>query len=138
MGGFELLEHTADLGVAGFGDDMAEALAWIATAMFTVMADLDSVSPRQSIRVSVRSTDREALAVDWLNELLYLFEAEGFLPKRFQVRVSEDGTELEAECVGEQADPARHKLRPAVKAATYHALKVEHNGEWRIQVILDM
>lgn len=138
MGRFELKEHTADLGVVGCGDDMAEALAWLATGMLTVMADLDSVSPRQSITVSVRSTDREALAVDWLNELLYRYEADGFLPKRFQVRVSEDGTELEAECLGEPADPARHSLRPAVKAATYHALEVEHNGEWRVQVILDM
>ena len=138
MGGFEYLEHTADLGVVGRGDTLAEALSYLAKGMFTVLADLDSVEPRQAIQVSVTSGDLEALAVDWLNELLFMFEGEGFLPKEFHVTVAEGGTSLEARCVGEPADPERHRIRPAVKAATYHRLQVSHDGEWRIQVILDM
>ena len=138
MGGFELFDHTADLGVVGRGDTLGEALAWTATGMLSVIADLDSVEPLQEIHLSVTAIDREALVVDWLNELLFSYEAEGFLPKELHVSVNEAGTALEARCVGEPADPERHQLRPAVKAATYHALQVSHDGEWRIQVVLDI
>ena len=138
MGGFELFDHTADLGVVGRGDTLGEALAWTATGMLSVIADLDSVEPLQEIHLSVTAIDREALVVDWLNELLFSYEAEGFLPKELHVSVNEAGTALEARCVGEPADLERHQLRPAVKAATYHALQVVHDGEWRIQVVLDI
>ena len=138
VGGFELLEHTADLGVVGRGGDLAEALAWTATGMFSIIADLDTVASLETIHVSVDSADPEALAVDWLNELLFRFEAEGFLPKEFHMSVSETGTALEAWCVGEPVDPTRHRIRSSVKAATYHALDVSHDGEWRIRVILDI
>ncbi len=138
MGGFQYLEHTADLGVVSRGDDLGSALAWLAIGMFNVIADLDTVEPRETLDLSVSSVDTESLAVDWLNELLFRHEAEGFLPKEYQVTVNEAGTALEARCWGEPADEERHRLRPAVKAATYHALQVSHDDGWRIQVILDM
>ena len=138
MGGFELFDHTADLGVEGRGDSLGEALAWTAMGMFSVIADLDAVKPREELRLSVAAVDRDALVVDWLNELLFRYEAEGFLPKELHVSVDEAETALEARCVGEQADPERHRLRPAVKAATYHGLQVEKDCEWRIRVVLDI
>lgn len=138
MGGFEYLEHTADLGVVGWGATLAKALAWTATGMFSEVADLEAVRPLHTREVSVTSTDVEALAVDWLNELLFRYEADGFLPSEFDITVNDSGTGLVANCVGEPADPQRHKLRSAIKAATYHGLKVSHDGEWRVQVILDV
>ena len=138
MGGFELFDHTADLGVEGRGDSLGEALVWTATGMFSVIADLDAVEPREELRLSVAAVDRDALVVDWLNELLFRYEAEGFLPKELHVSVDEAETSLEARCVGEQADAGRHRLRAAVKAATYHGLQVKQNGEWRITVVLDI
>ena len=137
MGGFELLEHTADVRIVGRGKDMAEALAWIATGMFSVIAALNAVVARDTMHVSLTSSDQGALAVDWLNELLFRYEAEAFLPREFHVTVNEAGTALDAVCVGESGDPDRHPMWSVVKAATYHALEVSHNGEWRIQVILD-
>lgn len=138
MGSFELFDHTADLGLIGRGEDLEEALAWLAKGMFSVIADLEAVELRETIQVSVNASDREGLAVDWLNELLFRYEADGFLPKEFKVAVDEAETGLDAECMGEPADPERHGLRPAVKAATYHGLQVSHDREWRIQVILDI
>lgn len=137
-GGFQLLEHTADVGVVATGDTLADALAWAAKGMFSIIADLDTVEPRESLEVMVTSTDPDALVVDWLNELLYRYEAEGFLPKEVQVWVSEAGTSLRGLCLGEAVDPGRHLLRTIVKAATYHDLRVEHDGRWRVQVILDV
>ena len=138
MGGFELLDHTAELGISATGDDFAEALSWAAIAMFSTIADLDSVAARESIDLAVKSDSPETLVVDWLNELLYRFEAEGFVPKEFHVSIGEGGLELQTRCVGEPADPDRHRLWPGVKAATYHGLEVAHDGEWRIKVVLDI
>jgi SHS2 domain-containing protein len=140
-GTFELLEHTADVGIVAAGDTLGEALAWAAKGMFSVIADLDTVSPRESLEVSVKAADREALVVDWLNELLYRYEAEGFLPREFNVMVDDTGTSLRAECRGEPVDPQRHQILTSVKAATYHQLELAHPppaDQWRIQVILDV
>ena len=137
-GGFELIEHTADLGVVGRGDTLAEALEWAATGMLGFMADLDRVEQCETVRLSIVAPDREALAVDWLNELLYRFEADGFLPSRFEVTVNDEGTSLDATCVGEIISPGTPGVRAAVKAATYHQVEVSQNGEWRVRVFLDI
>ncbi len=138
MGGFTLLEHTADVGVVATGQTLGEALAWVAKGMLSIIYDLDTVTPRDCLPVSVVSRDREALVVDWLNELLYQYEAAGFLTRECQVSLEEGEIRLQARCWGETLDPARHRILAAVKAATYHHLQVTHNGQWRIQVILDV
>lgn len=138
MGTFELMEHTADVGVVATGDTLAEALAWVAKGVFSVIADMERVASRSVQEVSVTSSDRNALVVDWLNELLYRYEAEGFLAKDFQVAVDETETRLSARCAGEPFDPLHHDILTSIKAATYHELAVTHDGEWRIQVVLDV
>ena len=138
MGGFELLEHTADVGVVATGETLADALSSLAEGMFSVIADLDLIEPCDSFRVEVDSEDQEALAVDWLNELLYTYESNGLLPKHFDVSVDEGGGSLTAKCRGESVDPKRHRMRTAVKAATYHGLEVSHDAQWRIQIVLDV
>lgn len=138
MGGFSLLEHTADVGIIATGGTLAEALSWVAEGMFSVIAELDNVKPEKHLDVSISSTDQGALVVDWLNELLYIHEAQDFLPREFIVTADESGTSLQAQCLGERVDPGRHCILASVKAATYHGLEVLHNGQWRIQVILDV
>jgi SHS2 domain-containing protein len=135
---FELRSHTADIAVFATGAGFADALGETARGMFSYIADLSTVAPRDSIEVEVDSTDREALVVDWLNELLYRYEADRFLPVAFQVSLSEHGTGLTARCLGETVDPARHRINAVVKAATYHSLRIVHNGRWEITVVLDV
>ena len=113
-------------------------MSWLATAMFSVIADLDSVEARETLEVSVTSADRDSLIVDWLNELLYRHEVEAFIPKTFHVSVDEATSSLIARCEGEHVDGQRHVMRTAVKAATYHGLVASYDGEWSIQVILDV
>ena len=138
MGGFKLLEHTADVGVVATGDTFAEALGWLARGMLSIIVDLDGVEPREAAEVTVTSAGRDSLVVDWLNELLYRYEAEGFLPTDFDVAVSESQDSLVARCLGEAVDPERHGMLTGVKAATYHALEVSGIAEWRVQVVLDV
>jgi SHS2 domain-containing protein len=138
VGAYEIMEHTADVGVIAIGETLADALSWLACGMFSIVADLDTVEPRESVEFSVQSSDIDSLAVDWLNELLYRYEAEFFLPNRFDLSVDEAGTCLTARCTGERFDTERHSMATSVKAATYHGLEVSRDDGWRIQVILDV
>ncbi|GBD11073.1 Protein archease [bacterium HR23] len=138
MGGFTFLEHTADVGIVAEGATLAEAFAWAGMGMFAVIADLSTVREQEKVEVEVTAPDREALLVDFLNELNFLFEARGFLCKRIEVVEMED-TRLRAVCWGEKIDRSRHRIQCLVKSATYHALALQPtNGGWRVQVILDI
>ncbi len=138
LGTFHLVDHTADVGVEATGRTFAEALGWISKGMFSVITDLGTVQPRESITVSVVSDDIDALVVDWLNELLYRHESDGFLAVEFRLTFDRKAVLVTGQCIGEQVDSERHTTRTAVKAATYHQLEVSSNGEWRIRVVLDV
>ena len=138
MPGFELMEHTADVGISADGDTFADALSWVAIGMFSIIADLDLVRENSSVDVHVESSDRDSLVVDWLNELLYIFDAHQFLPKTFEVSVNQDLTVLTASCGGEPVNLDRHIFYTDVKAATYHDLQVDGGPRWNIRVVLDV
>ena len=135
---FDVVEHTADTGVIAYGADMREAFANAAYGMFSLMADLKQVREETSRYIEAEVGDRESLVVSWLNELLYLFDVEGNIFRRFDI-LELTNTSLKADAYGEKADASRHELRGGVKAATYHMLKVaEDRGRWRIRVIFDV
>jgi SHS2 domain-containing protein len=135
---FDVVEHTADTGIVAYGGDMREAFANAAYGMFSLMADLKQVKEETSRYVEADAGDRESLVVSWLNELLYMFDVEGIVFKRFDI-LEITNTRLKADVYGEKAEASRHVLKGGVKAATYHMLKVaEDRGRWRIRVIFDV
>jgi SHS2 domain-containing protein len=134
---FEVIDHTADVGIIAYGGDLKEAFANSAYGMFSLIADLDGVGEEVSREVDVQATDQEALLVDWLNELLYLFDVEHIIFKRFEV-TNLSQNRLKAKVYGDKIDTSRHQLRTAVKAATYHMLKIERNKGVKVQFILDI
>jgi SHS2 domain-containing protein len=134
---FEIIDHTADIGIAAYGADLKEAFANAAYALFSLMTDLEDVGDALCHDVGVTAGDREDLLVAWLNELIYLFEVEKVLFKRFEIGELTE-TRLKASCFGEKIDPERHKIKTAVKAATYHMLKVDEGDGFRVQVLFDI
>ena len=137
LGSFEFMDHTADVGIVATGGDLKEAFAQAATGLFDFMADLSVVREEEAREVSVAASDRDALLVAWLNELLYICEVEHLYFRRFEVlELCETG--LKARCYGEAYDPGRHRLRSGVKSATYHMLSVEEGEPARVQVVLDV
>ena len=138
MGGFTLLDHTADIGISAYGDNLEEAMSWLAVGMFSLIVDPCTVAPSRSQQVSVVSRDRETLVVDWLNELLYQYEVTGFLLKECRVSLDLEDTRLDALCLGESIDSTKHQILTVIKAATYHQLSVSHNRQWQVNVILDI
>ena len=134
---FEILDHTADIGLAAYGADLKEAFASAAYGMFSIIAELDRVGARVKRRVEVSAPDQKELLVAWLNELLYLFDAENLLLSRFEVEEMEPG-HLTATVAGERANPQRHGMKTAIKSATYHMLEIKEGDGVRVQVIFDL
>ena len=135
---FEILEHTADVGVLARGRSLAEAFAHAAEGMFSIMVNLDGVQEVEQRSIAVASHDWPGLLVAWLSELLYYLDVDGLLFKRF---VMEDFRPyaLRAVAYGERVDRERHELGPGVKAITRHMLEVEEGLEGcRVQVLLDI
>jgi SHS2 domain-containing protein len=81
--------------------------------------------------------DEESLLVEWLNELIYQFDTEGIIFKRFEI-IQLDNTRLKARGYGEKVDKSKHKIKIGVKAATYHMLKVDKGDGGRVQVLFDV
>jgi SHS2 domain-containing protein len=135
---YETFEHTADVGLRISAADLPGLFAEAARGLFSlIVPDLDSVRQEQAVTFEVPGEDIEYLLFDWLNELLYRFDAEHWLLARFEVRHHSAG--LSATAYGERLDPLRHRLEHEVKAITYHGLKVEQTaGGWTAEVIVDI
>ncbi|MBF8264512.1 MAG: hypothetical protein HW384_376 [Dehalococcoidia bacterium] len=134
---FEILEHTADAGIIAYGSDLKQAFSNAASGLFSLIVDQDSVQDTTERQIEVRANDLESLLVEWLNELIYIFDVENILFKRFEVVEIESGR-LTARAYGEKVDPTRHEVKLGVKAATYHMLRIEKNNGYKLQVIFDI
>jgi len=136
MKGFELIEHTADIGVVAAGGTLAEAFANAACGLFSIITDISKVRELESRIVKVKAADIESLLFNWMNELVYIFDVYHLLFSRFDVVELTDGS-LKATCYGEKYDPAVHELKLGVKSATFHMLEVDR-AEKKVQVIFDI
>jgi SHS2 domain-containing protein len=79
--------------------------------------------------------------VDWLNELLYLFETQAMLVRSARVTLGREGEEhrLDARIQGEPFDSLRHPIKVTIKAVTNHALEVVETADgWRARVVIDV
>ena len=136
---FEIIEHTADIGIRAFGQDLPLTFTAAATGMFSLITDLRRVRSTTKRIITARSEDTQSLLVEWLNQLLYLFDTQYFLCKRCLITEFSD-TCLKAECWGETIDKNRHQLKRGIKSATYHMLKIEplKEGGYIAEVLLDI
>ena len=135
---FEVLEHTADVGIVVHGADLAELFANAGVGMFALMVDLEGVEEREERLIQVEGRDRETLFVRWLTELLYYLDAEEMLFRRFQIEELTQ-TRLRARGFGEPIDRERHGLHFGVKAVTRHMLEIApEDGGWRATVLFDI
>lgn len=140
---FKILEDeaTADVAYEAYGSSLEEMYRNAALALFSLMTDLDQVEEQQTDLFVVEAEDKEALLLDFLNELLYKWDVEKVLFSSFSCETenTENGWKITTECKGEKFDPDRHEIKMEVKAVTYFDMKVEKkNGRWVGKVTLDI
>jgi len=135
---YELLDHTADIGIIAFGRDLPEAFGNAAYAMFDILTDINRIRETDSFDLQVSASNIEDLLVAWLNELLYRYETERIVFSKFAIDDINDSN-LRATVSGEKIAPDRHEIKTEIKSVTYHQLKVEKMDDgWRAQVIFDV
>ncbi|MGB9612816.1 MAG: archease [Candidatus Margulisiibacteriota bacterium] len=123
---FKPIEHPSDVGIIAYGKNLKEIFENAAYGMFSLMADLDKVEPKQSLKIKVEAEDQESLLVNWLNELIFNEDAKKMIFKDFKITKLTD-RELEAEVRGEKINLDVHDLYRPVKAATYNQLEIREN-----------
>lgn len=132
-------DHTGDFGVDLTAPARSLLYEEAARAFLVLLTDApESVSPREERAIEVDGFDATDLLVALGNELLCLFESEGWLAARVEVDAI-DETHLAATARGEPFDPARHPIARPVKAVTHHgALAEESGGAWRGRLVFDL
>ena len=138
MRAYEIIDHTADIGVVVRGASLEELFANAAYAFFDLQVGLERVGTAESREVVVEGDDLEQLMVRWLQQLLVLLEVEELVVSEFNIeQADESGVRA---CVrGETLDPRRHELKGEIKAVTYHELEVEETTQgWQAQIIFDV
>jgi SHS2 domain-containing protein len=136
VGGYEILEHTADVGLRAHADTLAELFATAAEGMATIAGVF---RPGSGTEVPIRLTgsDVAGLLVDWLNEILYQHDSRGAAVRAVRVAEVDDrkveGT-VELDPLSERDDEGVQ-----IKAVTYHQLSVAraHEG-WEAVVFFDV
>lgn len=137
---YEFFYHIADAKFRAYGHTMEEAFGNAALAMFNVMTETGNLKPDIMQEIELTSFDIESLLVDWLSELLYLFEVDNIIFGKFEVssiKQVEGGFSLSAKVWGENIDLSVHNFDTQVKAVTYHELEVRRGDRVCVQVVLD-
>ena len=136
---YEIIDHTADIGIRVKGSSLEELFLHAAEGMFDILVKPKrSLIPAVSYPVVVEADSVDQLLVHWLQELHLAFDMRKLVLTHFWIdeitpaRVMGGGK-------GMKFDDTRHRAGTQIKAVTYHRLRVEQEGdEWIAEVIFDI
>jgi len=137
---YRFLQHTADAKFQAFGDTLEEAFINAALAVCSLMWDIDKIEIRVTQDVIVKAKDMKQLLVNCLEEILYLFDAKGFLlasVKDLNIEQAEGNYRLSA-CFQGDYFLEKYKVYGGIKAITYNEMKIEKNNHFLVQVVVDV
>lgn len=135
---YEFLDHTADVQIRAWGDDLKEAFENAAIAMTAYITDIDIVEVSTKEIIKVEANDLHGLFYRFLDSVIFLFNASPYLlSKRVRILTfkrpngvegNEEDSEgpfmIEAECYGEPFSMDKHTQGTEIKAITYSNMKI--------------
>ena len=129
----------ADVAFEAESDSLDGLYETCALAVSDIMVDPKTLRTTSERSLSIRSESLDRLLYDFMTELIVIKDVDSLIFGEFEVRVSPEGTSLEAVAKGEEIDRERHRLRNDVKAVTMHLFGVKHEGQtWKTTVVLDI
>ncbi len=134
MMSFVEIEHTADRAFRVVGRDMAALLENAASAMRALEGGCTATTPPMTREIEVDGVDREALLVNWLNEILYLEQAHRLTCEQFHI-YQLGANHLHARIETRECD----RSCTHIKAVTFHNLKIRVTSEGlEAEVVVDV
>lgn len=134
-GGFEFLDHPADLKLWAWGVNLRELFVHAAEGMMAYLfgRGIAALEPSERKTIEIESPDREALLVDWLSELLYRVTSEYHAYAEFEIHEFAD-TRMKASAEAFAADAIED-----IKAVTHHELSIrKREDRWEATVVFDI
>jgi SHS2 domain-containing protein len=135
---YELIDHTADVGIKAYGKNITESFENAAKGMFDIITNNSEVESIGQYDITLKAPNLEQLLVDWLSELLFLHSAKNLVFSFFKVKLDEKKSKLSACVFGEKYSISKHKIGTEIKAVTYHMLEVKKNKPFYVQVLFDI
>jgi SHS2 domain-containing protein len=126
VGAYRFVPHTADVAVELSGRDESELRAAGVDALRHLLVGDSIVEERERRAVPLRGTDATTRLVHFLQDVLYLFATEQFVPARL----------TDAGVSGEPLDATRHESRPEVKAVTFHGADASRTADGRMGTLI--
>ncbi|GAH64044.1 unnamed protein product [marine sediment metagenome] len=138
---FEIIEHTADIGLIAYGKNREQVFINAAKGMFEIIAGgTKNLKENFYDKIKLEADNLEGLLFAWLNELLYIGETRLVILNKFKIKELSD-FQIKAEVEGMKINPPSVKIEKEIKAATYHHLEIkkdEESGLWSAQIIFDI
>ena len=135
---YELIDHTADVGLKAYGKTLAEAFENAAKGMFDIITDKSEVESIGQYDIELEAPDLEQLLVDWLSKLLFLNSSRNEVFGFFKINIDEKNIKLSAKVFGEKFNISKHKVGSEIKAVTYHMLEVKKKKPFYVQILFDI
>lgn len=129
----EILAHTADLKAEIAAGDLQGLYREGTHLVREILVGASPVAARESRIVPLAGADEGERLFRFLRELVFLADAERFLPASVELG------EQSAQVAGEPFDPERHRVERQVKALTRHQFELEQQGRgYRCRMVFDL
>ena len=141
MAGYEVLEHTADVGILATGATLEETFEQATRGLADIIGawtgEGRQAGDADEVPIEIEAADLGALLVDWLSEVLYLHDARDAVIADVHV---DDVFDHRVKGMIVLAPRANRELEGTqVKAITYHQLAVEPTTDgWSAKVFFDL
>ena len=136
MSPYEILEHTADIGLRARGATLNEVFREATVGMLEIAGSFHP-GAGELVAIDVEAPDRAGTLVDWLSEALYIQDSGGVSVGDVMVDAVTDGSAKGSLVVRPFAGDQSERVQ--IKAVTYHQLLVEPDDEgWAARVFFDI
>ncbi len=135
---YELIDHTADIGICVTESTVKDLFEISALAMFEQIADTTNLAGSHTKDIHVKGIDRPDLLINWLRELLWCWTIDNCLVSRVVIN-DMDNDHLSARIAYDEFDPQTHEILKDIKAVTYHGVSVDQtDAGWQATIIFDV
>jgi len=135
---FEPFDTTGDVGLNIHGKELKDIFEQAAYGLFSLITNIKNIDTNITKNIEVKGDSVEELLVKWLNELIFIFDTEGFIAKKISIN-SLTNNSISATLEGEIFDEQKHSRGLLIKAATYHKLIIKRNKHgYTAKVLFDI